>query len=381
VVTNDLDLLSRVAGAEMYLDLYRAGAAHAERGLALARSSSQSQLIPFLIPTAGTCLWMIGEMQRSAILLDDAIDAARVGDNDASLGWHLFNRSLGALMAGDLDTALATSEESFELLESLGAGGLSSWSAVCRAFALHEAGQSEIAASLLVEHAGDEGLSAIPGGWRAICLELLVRCRLALGDTERAAIAAERARGVAAHVPLALATMAADRAEGLVALETGRAERAIELARSSIDHAGAIESPVHLATSRNLLGRSMTAAGYASDAVEALALAADGYATLGATRYRNEVEAQLRQLGHTVHRRSRPGDHHGSGIDTLTGRELEVAELIHGRYTNRQIAEQLFLSLKTVEAHVRHIFTKLDVSSRVQIARIVDDRHTGLAPT
>jgi len=380
-VTNDLDLLSRVAGAEMYLDLYRAGAAHAERGLALARTSAKSQLIPFLIPTAGTCLWMIGEMQRSATVLDDAIEAARVGDNDASLGWHLFNRSLGALMAGDLETALVTSEESFGLFQSLGASGLSGWSAVCRAFSLHEAGQSDIAASLLVEHAGGEDVSAIPGGWRAVCLELLVRCQLALGDTDRAAATADAARAVATNVPLALAAMAADRAEALVALETGNAARAIELARSAIDHAGVIESPVHLATSRRLLGRSLATAGHTSDALEALTLAADGYEALGATRYRNEVEGLLRQLGHTVHRRTRPGDHQGSGIDTLTGRELEVAELIHGRYTNRQIAEQLFLSLKTVEAHVRHIFDKLDVTSRVQIARILDDRHTDLAPT
>ncbi|HEX7098083.1 MAG TPA: helix-turn-helix transcriptional regulator [Acidimicrobiia bacterium] len=57
------------------------------------------------------------------------------------------------------------------------------------------------------------------------------------------------------------------------------------------------------------------------------------------------------------------------GLASLTGRELEVAELVLDRRTNRQIAESLFLSTKTVETHLRNIFNKLGVSSRVEVAR------------
>jgi DNA-binding NarL/FixJ family response regulator len=63
----------------------------------------------------------------------------------------------------------------------------------------------------------------------------------------------------------------------------------------------------------------------------------------------------------------------------LTGRELEVAELITARHTNREIAEQLFLSLKTVETHVRNIFNKLDVSSRTDIARRLEEHRAVVA--
>ena len=59
-------------------------------------------------------------------------------------------------------------------------------------------------------------------------------------------------------------------------------------------------------------------------------------------------------------------------MDSLTGRELQVARLIVDRNTNPEIAARLFLSPKTVETHVRNIFRKLDVSSRVQIARAVE---------
>jgi DNA-binding NarL/FixJ family response regulator len=49
-----------------------------------------------------------------------------------------------------------------------------------------------------------------------------------------------------------------------------------------------------------------------------------------------------------------------------------VAELIRLRRTNREIAEELFLSLKTVETHVRHIFDKLGVTARRDIASALD---------
>ena len=48
--------------------------------------------------------------------------------------------------------------------------------------------------------------------------------------------------------------------------------------------------------------------------------------------------------------------------------------LIVERKTNREIAGELFLSNKTIETHIRNIFRKLDVSSRVEIARAVERR-------
>ena len=60
------------------------------------------------------------------------------------------------------------------------------------------------------------------------------------------------------------------------------------------------------------------------------------------------------------------------GLATLTGRELQVARLIADRRTNSQIAAELYLAPKTVETHVRTLFGKLGVSSRVEIARGVE---------
>jgi DNA-binding CsgD family transcriptional regulator len=70
----------------------------------------------------------------------------------------------------------------------------------------------------------------------------------------------------------------------------------------------------------------------------------------------------------------------GTGLDTLTERELQVARLVVDRKTNPEIAAELFLSQKTVQTHLRHIFQKMDVPSRVALARAVEgaDRAAGL---
>ena len=78
------------------------------------------------------------------------------------------------------------------------------------------------------------------------------------------------------------------------------------------------------------------------------------------------------ELGHRPHRRTRAGKPDGTSIDSLTERELQVARLVVDRKTNPEIAAELFLSQKTVEHHLRHIFRKIDVSSRVELARAVE---------
>jgi DNA-binding CsgD family transcriptional regulator len=53
----------------------------------------------------------------------------------------------------------------------------------------------------------------------------------------------------------------------------------------------------------------------------------------------------------------------------LTPRQLEIARLIAEGLTNRQVADRLFLSERTVETHITNILNKLDLNSRVQLTR------------
>jgi signal transduction histidine kinase len=59
-------------------------------------------------------------------------------------------------------------------------------------------------------------------------------------------------------------------------------------------------------------------------------------------------------------------------VAALSERELQVGRLVVDRKTNPEIAAELFLSLKTVESHLRNIFRKLDVHSRVEVARAIE---------
>jgi non-specific serine/threonine protein kinase len=68
----------------------------------------------------------------------------------------------------------------------------------------------------------------------------------------------------------------------------------------------------------------------------------------------------------------------GRAPSSLTRRESEVAELVARGLTNREIAGQLYLSVRTVEVHVDHILTKLGFRNRTQLAAWA--REEGLLP-
>jgi len=125
------------------------------------------------------------------------------------------------------------------------------------------------------------------------------------------------------------------------------------------------------ALSRTLAGRAL-AAGDHGGGVELLTSAATELEAIGALRHRDAAERELRQLGKRIHRRSQPTAAEGTGVPSLTKRELEIAQRIVDRQTNRQIAEELVLSPKTVETHIRNIFGKLGADSRVEVARQVE---------
>jgi DNA-binding CsgD family transcriptional regulator/tetratricopeptide (TPR) repeat protein len=367
-----LDAAAWLAGAELYLDRYAEADAHAERALTLGRATGQGELFLVLYQILGRAWYVRGRLAEATELLDGAIEAARLLGNTHALAWNLFNRSVVALAVGDLDIALATAQESVDLSRDLDEGFVSAWAAVRLAAVLLETGQAEGAVELLLGSAGGEELTLIPGGWRAYCLELLTRCWLALGRRSEAERAAACAAARAAAVQLPLPAAWADRAAAAVALHAGDPARAAELALGSAAAAEGVGAPIEAALSRTLAGRALAEAGQGDAAAAELQRAATELDTCGALRYRDDPERELGKLGHRIHRRTRPGKPDGTGIEILTARELQVARLVVDRKTNAEIAAELFLSLKTVETHLRNIFRKIDVSSRVALARAVE---------
>jgi ATP/maltotriose-dependent transcriptional regulator MalT len=366
------DAAGWLAIAEVYLDLYAEADAHASRALGLARASGRGDPLHRLYPVLPRVWYVRGKLAEAAGLLDGAIEAARLLGSPPALAGNLFNRSVVALAVGDLDIALATAEESVELTRDLDEGFVTAWAAARLAGVLLETGQPDRAIELLLGRAGGEELTLIPGGWRAYCLELLARCWLDLGRPSEAGRAAALAEVMAAAVQLPLAAAWAGRAAAAVALDVGDAALAAERALASADAADAAGAPIEAALSRTIAGRALAETGERDRAVTELRRAAAGLDACGAWRYRQSAERELGKLGYRPHRRTRPGKANGAGIESLTGRELQVASLVVDRKTNPEIATELFLSQKTVETHLSNIFHKMGVTRRADLARAVE---------
>jgi len=366
------DAAGWLAIAEVYLDLYAEADAHASRALALARASGQGDPLHRLYPVLPRVWYVRGKLAEAIELLDGAIEAARLLGSPPALAGNLFNRSAVALAVGDLDIALATAEESVELTRDLDEGFVTAWAAVRLAGVLFETGQPDRAIEFLLGRAGGAELALIPGGWRAYCLELLTRCWMSLDRPSEAGRAAALAEVMAAAVQLPLAATWADRAVAAVARDAGAAALAAERALASADAADAVGAPIEAALSRTVAGRALAEVGEKDRAVGELQRAAAALDACGAWRYRQSAERELGKLGHRPHRRTRPGKANRAGIESLTGRELQVARLVVDRKTNPQIAAELFLSQKTIETHLRNIFHKMGVTTRAALARAVE---------
>ncbi|WP_433274497.1 ATP-binding protein [Pseudonocardia xinjiangensis] len=132
--------------------------------------------------------------------------------------------------------------------------------------------------------------------------------------------------------------------------------------------------PLLLARSEEEVGRAALDEGDPSGA-ESLQRARDGFAACGATAAVLRVQRLLQPAGARRPRgsaESRPRA--ATGWESLTTMERRVAELICDGHTNRSAAAELHLSPSTINTHLRAVFTKLGVHSRVQLAKLVLSR-------
>jgi DNA-binding CsgD family transcriptional regulator/tetratricopeptide (TPR) repeat protein len=109
--------------------------------------------------------------------------------------------------------------------------------------------------------------------------------------------------------------------------------------------------------------------------ITVLGRALELYVALGAEWDARRVRGRLGHLG--VRRRIVATRGHGSGVASLTDAEAQVARHVSDGITNREIANRLFLSPHTVNSHLRHIFAKLAINSRAELARMVAEQDAG----
>jgi DNA-binding CsgD family transcriptional regulator len=132
---------------------------------------------------------------------------------------------------------------------------------------------------------------------------------------------------------------------------------------------------VEAARAQVVAARALAARQRRDEALEQLRSAVETFDACGVRRDSETARVALKRLG-DVRGFTPRGEAGILGLAALTGREAEIADLVWDRRTNREIADTLFLSTKTIETHLRNIFFKVGVSTRVELARAVERSKT-----
>ena len=191
---------------------------------------------------------------------------------------------------------------------------------------------------------------------------LLVRIALAVGDLELAVhtvTAAQRRSALNPDVRSLRASAA--HADGLLRRSQQALADAVELFEEGL-------RPLALATALEDLATVTAENGDTQHAADGFSRALELHVHTGAAWDAGRVRGRLRALG--VHRRLVSARRPGRGWASMTDSELAVARLVAHGLSNREVAERLFLSPHTVSSHLRHVFGKLGVNSRVELSRL-----------
>jgi DNA-binding CsgD family transcriptional regulator len=140
----------------------------------------------------------------------------------------------------------------------------------------------------------------------------------------------------------------------------------IEHLAEAVDLLEGEQRPLAFAAAAKDLGRAHIQAGETQPGIKVLDRALVTFTQVGATADANRVRSQLRDRG--IRRRiavKQPTNSWGG----MTDSELRVARLVAEGMTNREVAERLFVSPHTINGHLRQVFAKVGVNSRVELAR------------
>jgi DNA-binding CsgD family transcriptional regulator len=232
-----------------------------------------------------------------------------------------------------------------------------------------------------------DGVAAAIGHIRQVCADLpahpgfllgdpaiapwLVRSALAAGDAKLAAVAARTAETLATDNPgYPAVAAAAAHSLGLADQDPAR------LAEACAKH----PDPWAKASAAEDLGVLYGRQPDQEQAIHHLTQAIHGYQLTGAAADTARVRRRLRKLGvrrrHWTQQARRPV----TGWESLTETERAAAELVAQGLNNRQIASRMYVSVNTVAFYMRQIFRKLNISSRVELARIVIEEPGGPTP-
>lgn len=319
-----------------------------DRYVRLAREAGALATLPAALVTASCTRIYAGELSRAAEFADEAAAIAAVsGAMPLSYARTLVDAWRGA----DSESTEASNTGVTEAPR-----GAEATVYLCAMAVLHNSRGNYPAAQKAASQACDTYEQSVR--WQA--LHELVEAATRAGDPESASGAMEELtmRARASGTEWALGVAARSRALTSVGAE------AEEHYREAIERLQRCRMGAFLARAHLVYGEWLRREGRRHDAREQLRTAHTLLSGMGAEAFATRAARELRATGEHPRKRS------VQPTDALTAQELAIARLVATGATSREVGAQLFLSPRTIEAHLRNIFRKLGITSRRQLKEI-----------
>jgi len=324
-----------------------------------------------VLPAVGCAqMWQDFKLGR----LDDADASARaVIELGRQLGTslHILDaisvRTAVALMRGDVETAAAQLRPA-QKMTTADAGIRDPSIAVMRGWLAASGGDLPAALDILrpVVDGAEQARSfwALWPCWNG----LLFQIGAAAADDRFAAVCVDIAETAAARNP-GVASF-----EGVALNLRGLHKNDLDILADAVQVLERSPRPVLRGVGAESYGRALLRAGRRADGIGWLDRAWDEFHAMGATGFRADVQRVLRGAGVRLAKWPAAVATPATGWASLTDAERRVAALIGGGHTNKAAASALAVSVNTVGTHLRAVFTKLGVQSRVQLANALRDQ-------
>lgn len=347
-------------GDTRWLALACAAAAHlwdidgwaelASRQVTRTRAAGALSRLPFVLDSAVCYQVVHGELTQAQSLLDELQAVGEVTETSSIPMGAL----LRAAWQGDDATLADLVERSAEEVKSRGVSRAFSIARWSEAVLANSTGRYAAALSAATE-AGQKHLATdMPfGGPLAELTEAASRS----GQLRQAEVAVESLTGITQAAGTAWALGIEARCRALVADD----DAAEPLYRDAIDQLAGTSVRGELARTHLLFGECMRRTGRPADAREQLRTAHTMFTDMGMMAFAERTAAELRAAGGSVRGRT------GTGVDTLTAQEAQIARLVRDGLSNAEIATRMFISPRTVEWHLSNVFAKLQITSRRQL--------------
>jgi ATP/maltotriose-dependent transcriptional regulator MalT len=351
--------LARRVAADLFDD--ETWHALATRHVQIARDTGALGVLPLALNYLATIRVFEGNLDDAAAALDEA-DAIAEATGSAPV---VPGRLLLAGARGDETGASALFEASERAAIARGEGVVLTFSEHARSALYNGLGRYEAALGPAQRASTQDELSV--SVW---ALPELVEAATRSGRAELGAGALERLceRTQAAGTQFAYGIEARSRA----LLTDG--EMTEELYREAVDRLGRCRVALELARARLLYGEWLRREGRRIDAREQLRVAHEMAVTMRADAFAARARRELLATGETVRKRT------VVTRDELTAQEAQIARLARDGLSNPEIAARLFISPRTVQYHLRKVFTKLGISSRVQLELVLPGDSDATAP-